>query len=407
VLKDYLPWIVVGAVVAVGVVAVTLLSRTRPKSLSTSRLGRRRPHRDHFRRGERRQTPVRHAAIIVNPTKVHDLAQVHAQLTLLCQEEGWAEPRFYETTIEDPGTGQARQAVADGAAVVCSLGGDGTVRHVATGLVGTETPLGILPAGTGNLLARNLDMPVGSLASAVRTALTGRNRRIDVGEVVIEQVVPTRRGAGTDRGSDSVGTKRAGPDEVRDADEGEAVAVAADADAELVETTPTRHQFLVMTGIGMDAAIMQGTNENLKATVGWGAYVVSGLKHLVSPEFRVSFRLDDEPEFKRRARAVIIGNCGKLLGGLVLMPDARIDDEQLDVVIASPKGFVGWAPVIARALTRQRKGHSTLDHKTCREIRIHTDRALPVQVDGDVVGEATDVTATVRPAALTVRVSQV
>jgi diacylglycerol kinase family enzyme len=188
------------------------------------------------------------------------------------------------------------------------------------------------------------------------------------------------------------------------------VADAADdgvASAGPMEAMPERHQFLVMTGIGMDAAIMQGTNENLKATVGWGAYVVSGLKHLVSPEFRVAFRLDDEPEFKRRARAVIIGNCGKLLGGLVLMPDARIDDEQLDVVIASPKGFVGWAPVIARALTRQRKGHSTLDHKTCREIRIHTDRALPVQVDGDVVGEATDVTATVRPAALTVRVSQV
>jgi diacylglycerol kinase family enzyme len=417
VLKDYLPWIVVGAVVAVGVVAVTLLSRTRPKSLSTSRLGRRRPHRDHFRRGEKRQTPVRHAAIIVNPTKVHDLAQVQAQLTLLCQEEGWAEPRFYETTIEDPGTGQARQAVADGAAVVCSLGGDGTVRHVATGLVGTETPLGILPAGTGNLLARTLDMPVGSLASAVRTALTGRNRRIDVGEVVIEQVAPARRGARPDgaradgAGADSAGTSPAEPAQALDADPDEAVAVsvdaAADADAESVETTTTRHQFLVMTGIGMDAAIMQGTNENLKATVGWGAYVVSGLKHLVSPEFRVAFRLDDEPEFKRRARAVVIGNCGKLLGGLVLMPDARVDDEQLDVVIASPKGFVGWAPVIARALTRQRKGHSTLDHKTCREVRIRTDRALPVQVDGDVVAEATEVTATVRPAALTVRVSQV
>jgi diacylglycerol kinase family enzyme len=407
VLKDYLPWIIIGAVVVAGIVAVVLLGRSRPTSLSPSRLRGRRPHRDHFRRGEDRQTPVRHAAIVVNPTKVHDLGQIRAQLTLLCEEEGWGQPRFYETTIEDPGTGQARQAVAEGAAVVCSLGGDGTVRHVAIGLLGTETPLGILPAGTGNLLARNLDMPMGSLESAVRTALTGRNRRIDVGELVIERVATARRGV-VAAGAEAV---EVGGAAAEDTDPNDAqVADAADdgvASAGPMEAMPERHQFLVMTGIGMDAAIMQGTNENLKATVGWGAYVVSGLKHLVSPEFRVSFRLDDEPEFKRRARAVIIGNCGKLLGGLVLMPDARIDDEQLDVVIASPKGFVGWAPVIARALTRQRKGHSTLDHKTCREIRIHTDRALPVQVDGDVVGEATDVTATVRPAALTVRVSQV
>jgi diacylglycerol kinase family enzyme len=405
VLKDYLPWIIIGAVVVAGIVAAVLLSRVRPTSLSPSRLRQRRPHRDHFRRGDERPTPVRHAAVVVNPTKVHDLAQVRAQLTRLCQEEGWAEPRFYETTIEDPGTGQARQAVADGAAVVCSLGGDGTVRHVATGLIGTETPLGILPAGTGNLLARNLDMPVGSLASAVRTALTGRNRRIDVGELVIERVVPARRGAAHE------GTK---PSDAHDPAASAAPAAAHPAatdqdgdDPGGSDSSSTRHQFLVMTGIGMDAAIMRGTNENLKATVGWGAYVVSGLKHLVSPEFRVTFGLDDEPEFKRRARAVIIGNCGKLLGGLVLMPDARVDDEQLDVVIASPKGFVGWAPVIARALTRQRKGHSTLDHKTCRTVRIHTDRPLPVQIDGDVVAEATDVTATVRPAALTVRVSQV
>jgi diacylglycerol kinase family enzyme len=86
------------------------------------------------------------------------------------------------------------------------------------------------------------------------------------------------------------------------------------------------------------------------------------------------------------------------------MPDARVDDERLDVVIASPRGLVGWAPVIARVLTRQRKGHATLDHKVCREIRVRVDRPLPVQVDGDVVGEATEVNATVLPAALTVRV---
>jgi diacylglycerol kinase family enzyme len=134
--------------------------------------------------------------------------------------------------------------------------------------------------------------------------------------------------------------------------------------------------------------------------------MVSGAKHLISPEFRVNVRIDDEPEFRRRSRMIVIGNCGRLLGGLVLMPSALVDDGRLDAVIASPRGVVGWVPVATRVATRQRKGHRTLDHKTCKEIHVHVDRPVPVQVDGDVLGEATEVTAVVRPSALTVRVSQ-
>ncbi len=386
-LSEWLPWIVVGGIVILGVIALVLLIPSAPAALPGKGFRRRRPHRDRFRHGDPPEQPLRHAAIVLNPTKVPDPAILRAEIRRICTAEGWGEPRFYETTVEDPGGGQARRAASDGAAVVCSLGGDGTVRAVGSALVGTETPLGILPAGTGNLLARNLDMPVGSLETAMRVALTGRNRRIDVGELLIDPAEGDGPGGGASDGSGG-GTSSA--DEAGD---------GSDA------TEPERHLFLVMTGIGMDAAIMQGTNENLKATVGWGAYVVSGIKHLVSPEFRGDFRLDSEPEFRRRARAVIIGNCGRLLGGLVLMPDARVDDGLLDVVIASPKGFVGWAPVIARALTRQRKGHPTLDHKVCGQIRVRTDRPLPVQVDGDVIAEAAEITASVRRACLTVRVA--
>ncbi|MDN5796886.1 MAG: diacylglycerol kinase family lipid kinase [Intrasporangium sp.] len=387
-LSEWLPWIVVGGVVILGTTAAVLLGGAAPPPLSGKGVRRRRPRHDQFRPDDPPEQPVRHAAIVLNPTKVPGASDLRGEVRRICNAEGWGEPRFYETTVEDPGAGQARLAAADGAAVVCSFGGDGTVRSVASALIGTQTPLGVLPAGTGNLLARNLDVPVGSLDAAVRVALSGRDRRIDVGELVLGSTESPATAPGRSS-ADEPGTRPGSESEPAESEPAE----------------PQRHHFLVMTGIGMDAAIMQGTNENLKATVGWGAYVVSGIKHLVSPEFRATFWLDADPGFRRRARAVIVGNCGRLLGGLVLMPDARVDDGRLDVVIASPKGFVGWAPVIARAVTRRRKGHPTLDHEVCGQIRVHTDRPLPVQIDGDVVAESSDITARVLPASLTVRVA--
>lgn len=363
-LKEYLPWIIIGVIVVAIIGAGVVLSRVRPES--TASLRRRvRPHRGHFRDGEAPPADLKRAGVVINPTKFADLPMIRERIARVCLANGWGDPLFYETTVADPGRGQAVQAVKDGASVVCSLGGDGTVRHVASGLVGTETPLGILPAGTGNLLARNLDLPVDAFDAAVTVALTGRNRRMDVGELVVGE---------TDREGNPVGETES-------------------------------HFFLVMSGIGVDAAIMAGTNENLKNKVGWPAYMVSGVKSLVSPEFRTTIKLDSDPEFRRRARGVMVGNCGRLLGGLVLMPNARVDDNRLDVVIASPRGVVGWVPVATRVLTRQRKGHPTLDHHTCQEVRVRVDRPLPVQVDGDVVGEAAEVNAIVRPGVLSVRVS--
>ena len=113
------------------------------------------------------------SAVIVNPVRVQDLAERRAVIETALAAAGWPAPAWFETTSEDTGSGQARQAVADGARVVFACGGDGTVRSVIAGLVDTDTALAVLPAGTGNLLATNLglpDDPAAGVKLAVETA---------------------------------------------------------------------------------------------------------------------------------------------------------------------------------------------------------------------------------------------
>ncbi len=356
--------ILLAGVLLLLVVLGVVLARRRSTTDSGRRPGRgRRPHRDEFRPdgAPERATPPKRAAVIVNPTKFGDLEAVRRRVTDGCLAQGWGEPMWFETTAADPGTGQARQAVSDGAVLVCALGGDGTVRAVAAALVGTETPLGLLPGGTANLLARNLDLPVDSIERALLIALTGQNKRVDVGRLSVD---------------------RSGQHQY-----------------------PEEHIFLVMAGLGFDAAIMAGAPESLKSRVGSAAYVVSGLRNLAGPGFKVRVTFDAEMEFSRRTRTVVIGNCGRLLGGLVLMPQARVDDGALDTILLSPRGVVGWSAVAGRVLTRQHKGHAMIDHHAGQEVSVRADRAEEVQIDGDTIGTARAIAATVDHLALVVRVA--
>ena len=299
-LREHSGWVALGAIVLVVILALGIAgwAGMRGRSVGGAHRGRRwgrRPHRNDFRpEGTVSDSPTRRAAIIVNPTKFDDVAAVRKRITEQSVNHGWAEPLFILTTERDPGTGQAKEALAKGVDLVCPLGGDGTVRAVAEAMVGSEIPMGLLPGGTGNLLARNLDLPVDDLDDALRVALTGQNKRVDVGRLTMDT---------------------SGEDE-----------------------SPAHHVFLVMAGLGFDAAIMADAPEGLKAKVGPAAYVVSGTRNLRGPQFKVRVKVEDQEEFSRRARTVVIGNCGKLLGGLVLMPEAEVDDGQLDMVILSPEG---------------------------------------------------------------------
>lgn len=312
-----------------------------------------RPHRDQFGEAPAPKRQPR-AAVIVNPTKFDDVEAVHRQVAAGCRAAGWQDPLWLETTLEDPGAGQTRQALAEDVDLVCALGGDGTVRTVADGLKGTATPMGLLPAGTGNLLARNLDVPYDSLDKSLQVALTGRNKRIDVGSMTVPGEEP--------------------------------------------------YTFLVMAGMGFDADVMANTDEQLKSRVGWVAYVVSGAQHLVGPRFKAQVSTDDET-FSRRTRSIIVGNVGKLQGGMKLMPDAVVDDGHLDALVLSPRGVVGWAGVLVSLLSGHRRGHDTVTHHTTAHLTVKADRPVQLQIDGDPLEKATEVSFDVEHRVLSVRVA--
>ncbi|MDT7710514.1 MAG: diacylglycerol kinase [Pseudonocardiales bacterium] len=292
-------------------------------------------------------------AVVVNPTKI--APGTRDRITAVCTGLGWAEPLWLETTVDDPGTGQAATAVDKGADVVLACGGDGTVRAVAQALAGTGVAMGLVPHGTGNLLAKTLGTPL-ELVPAVRLALTGDDRPIDVGRVRVD----------------------GGEEE---------------------------HVFLVMAGTGFDAAIMENTPEGLKSRVGPLAYVVSGLRAMRGSRTRVTLTFDDGEPMRRRTRTVLVGNSGTLLGGLVLMPRAVIDDGRLDIINLAPKGMVGWVAVAARVASRKRRGNERVEHWQARSIVIEADEPQPSQIDGDPVGDASELRMRVEPRVLVVRVA--
>ncbi|WP_408897213.1 YegS/Rv2252/BmrU family lipid kinase [Nocardioides sp. R1-1] len=279
---------------------------------------------------------ARRLAVVLNPIKVESVEQFQAMVSQMALETGWNAPRWYLTTVEDSGTGQAEQAAVDGADLVIVCGGDGTVREVCAELAGTGIPVGVVPAGTGNLLARNLEIPL-FIRAAIDIALTGQDRAIDMVEVDGDGIEPTH--------------------------------------------------FMVMAGMGFDAAIMEGVNEDLKKKVGWLAYVLSALKGLMFPAMRLEVSVDDMPFTKHRARTCVIGNVGSLQGGMNLIPDASIDDGQLDVVLLYPRRFLSWIPLVLRVLTRrEHNAGESVARMTGRKVVVRASGEVPRQLDGDTIG---------------------
>lgn len=288
--------------------------------------------------------------MILNPVKVPDgfRDKVDAALT----ERGYADTVWLETTEEDPGSSMAKDAIAEGVDLVVVAGGDGTVRVVCTELAGTGIPVAVLPAGTGNLLARNLGIDL-DLDTALAQLLDGSEQRIDSVEVKGDELVD---------------------------------------------------RFVVMAGLGLDAAIIADAPDGLKKHVGWAAYVVSTVKNLNHPFVRVEITIDDRPPIRRRARTVVIGNVGNLQANIPLLPDAKPDDGKIDLVVLAPRRVSHWPRLALSLVVKRVQEGRHIERFTGQTIQVKASTPVRRELDGDQISNGRILTATVDPGALLVRV---
>jgi YegS/Rv2252/BmrU family lipid kinase len=290
---------------------------------------------------------VSRAAVVVNPTKLDDDEAFRKAVGRAMGDHGWDEPLWLETTPEDPGLGQAKSAVSAGVDLVLACGGDGTVAACAEGVTGTGVPLAIIPMGTGNLLARNVGLPL-ALEEALEVSLGGAQRAIDAGRV-------------------------------------------------------NGRLFVVMAGLGLDAHMLKGTSEPLKKRVGWLAYAISAVRHLGDRPMRVTVSADGGRPRRMRVNTLIVGNVGRLQAGLPLLPEAEPDDGTLDALALIARGVTGWLAVAAHILLR-RPAHGRVYRVQFTELEVTVGHEQPWELDGEVMGATRRLTVAAEPGSLLLRV---
>ncbi|KQR90975.1 MAG: NAD(+)/NADH kinase [Microbacterium ginsengisoli] len=314
-----------------------------------------------------------HAAVVYNPAKI-SIDRVRPAVTAQQRSHGWEETRWFETASEDSGRCAAEQALAGEPTVVIVVGGDGTVRAAAEVMQGTGIPIALVPAGTGNLLARDLGVPLNDISACVSVAFSGELRNVDVGVAELEELAGRR----------------------------------------------ASHVFMVMAGIGLDAAMAQNTSTIAKRHLGWFAYVAPIARSIIANRlFHLDYRIDRGRARSTRAHTVIVGNCGTLTGNMLLIPAAVIDDGLLDVVMMRPRGRFGWARIgtrltlqgiarrsrLSRELLRRAPVFHALAYVQGRQFEARFETPHLVELDGDSFGHAIRVRVSVRPGALGVRVT--
>ena len=255
--------------------------------------------------------------------------------------------QFIATSREQGAKALAAQALKDGADLLAVSGGDGTVIEAMSALIGTDIPIAVLPAGTGNLLSINLGIPI-TVPDAVDVALSGRPYMLDL----------ARTGDG--------------------------------------------RYFAIMGGMGLDAQMIADTDRAAKDKMGKWAYFRAAFKNLPRRRAYIDIVLDDQPPLRRRAKTVLLANMGKITGGLSVMPTATPNDGLLDVGIVKAATLAHWMHLMGSALLGRAHQDPLLEVHQARKVTLRPRRPQPVEFDGEDGGETRELTVEIVPKAVRV-----
>lgn len=270
------------------------------------------------------------------------------ELRALLDHEDVTDLHWYEVSKSRKAPRKVRKALKKAPDLLLVWGGDGMVQHCLDAVVGAEVTVGILPAGTANLLAYNLGIPH-ELPVALDIAFHGDTRRIDLG-----------RWGG--------------------------------------------EHFAVMAGLGFDADLINSANGALKGRLGRFAYIWSGLRAVGLEAAHTTITLDGETWFEGDATCVLVGNVAKVMGGVEVFDGARPDDGWLDVGVSTAQGAFAWSRAMFHMGTGRAGASPYIRRARARRMTVELAAPLRYELDGGARGTLTKVKVRVVPAAVAVRI---
>lgn len=272
------------------------------------------------------------------------------ELRRVLAREGVTDPLWYEVPKSKKAPKAVEKALAQGADLLFIWGGDGMVQRCIDALGDEKPALAIIPAGTANLLAKNLGIPA-DIVEAVRVGLHGGRRALDTGRVNGER-------------------------------------------------------FAVMAGVGIDALMIRDADSGLKDRVGRLGYIVTGAKHLGDQQVRVSVTVDDAPWFKGKASCVLFANVGKVLGGMTVFPEAQPNDARLEIGVVTAKGLVEWGRALGRTMVGGPEGSPFVHTESGGAFEVRLDRKTPYELDGGERPPTKRLRVSIEPASISVCVPE-
>jgi len=262
------------------------------------------------------------------------------------ERQGVADPLWIEVPKSRFAPKQVKRVLNEGAELLFVWGGDGIVQRCIDVMAESEAALAILPAGTANLLATNLGVPQ-DIEQAVTIGLYGERRKLDVGRFNGER-------------------------------------------------------FAVMAGAGFDAAMIEQADGTLKDRLGRVAYVWTGSKNLRGRPFKAKIEVDGVPWYAGAASCILVGNVGRLFGGIEVFEDARPDDGRLELGVVNADGITDWVRALARTAAGHPERSPLVQATSATKIKVKLDRKVLYEVDGGDREKVKSFTIKVQPAAITI-----